>query len=371
MPGAEDTPPGKAPGGPKVLFGATETPRGHTGPSPAEGTPRVLFPADTAPVSQAAPDAGARRSPGVMFGSPQPPSPKGERPKVIADGVIRRRIACSAADLQPLDPAATPAVVKQALRFVAAINLDDAHYDDVLRFGAELQAEHGAIAEQELAFANAAALHQGQATLAQMIQRLGILDPETIFASRRSRFGAALRVLLEPARPPREVFAATYPELLSLAQGLRALEPPLVELLDGLRGLERRYAALVDGIAGRVLAANFVARFVRENPVADGRQGHYLSQADALETRATSLLATRATVELGRLTNETLRGNAQTLIEAGRGMLEEDLPAFHTVYTAALLAAARPPAGDPESGWLLPVRDVHARIMRKLKGDGT
>lgn len=367
MPRAEDVPPGELPTMAKILFGADEERQWAAPSPPKERTSRVLFPAGTAQQPPAAPDAGAARVPGVLFGSPQPPTLKGEGPKVIASGAIRRRIPCSAADLQRLDPTATAAVVGRALRIVEGMNLDDAHFEDVLRFGSDFQAEHGAIAERALALANDPALQQGQEALVSMVRLFGLLDPERVFASGRPGLADTLKGLLEPPRPPRELFAATYPELLALAQRLQGLEPQLVALLGGLRDLARRYSTVASGIVSYVLAARFIVHFVREYLVTDGRQEHYRSQVEALETRTTSLLTTRATVEVGCLTNDVLCGNVQTLIDAGRGMLEEDLPAFHTAYTAALTATV----ATADASWLQPARDVHARVIQRLKGDTT
>jgi hypothetical protein len=283
---------------------------------------------------------------------------------------VPNRTPGSLDDLQSLDPTVSPAATGQALRIVAGTNLDDAHYDDVLRFGAELQAEHGAIAEQELALASTPALHQSQALLARIVGLLGDLDPERLFNVRRGRLADTIRIFLEPARTPREIFAATYPDLLSAAQELKGLEPALLALFAGLSNLGRRYAVLTEQIASHILAASFIAQYARDTFADDMQQGHYLSQADALNTRISSLLGTQATVEMGRMTNEALRGNVQTLIDAGRGMLEEDLPAFHTVYTAALSAATRESTATADPGWFQPVRDVHARLLHKVKGDG-
>lgn len=369
MPGAEDRPPGDPQGRPKILFGAGDTPREPPDPQTAPGKPRVLFPADTPVQPSRVPDIAEQRGPGIPFGTPRPPAPKGGPPKVIGDGAVRRRIPCGLDDLLTLDPTVSPAAARQALRIVAGTNLDDAHYDDVLRFGADLQAEHGAIAEQELALASTPALHQCQALLARVVGLLGDLDPERLFNVRRGRLADTIRVFLEPARTPREVFAATYPELLASARELKGLEPALLALFAGLSGLGRRYAVLAERIASHILAASFIAQYARVTFADDAQQGHYLSQADALTTRISSLLGTQATVEMGRLTNEALRGNVQALIDAGRGMLEEDLPAFHTVYTAALSAASGESSATAESGWFQPVRDVHARLMHKLKGD--
>lgn len=369
MPGAGNTPPGESPGKPKILFGTSGEERATASTPPAERQPRVLFPAGAAEEPQAAPapDKGGEPQPAVLFGSPQPPTPKGTGPKVLAGGTIRQRIPCTAGDLQRLDASATPAIIKEALRIIQRTNLDDAYFDDALRFGAELQAEHGAITEEELALARDESVQQGQTTLTRMIQLCEDLDPQRLFM-RQASIGEAFKTLLDPPRPPWEVFEEKYPRLLSLARDLRAVEPQLLALSQRLRALEHRYVTLIEGTAGYVLAANFIARYVREQTRADGRQAHYTSQADALESRAASLLVTRTTVEIGRITNQSLRGSVQALLDAGRGMLEEDLPAFHTAYTAALAASTRSDAATPDASWLKSVHEVHERVTRRLKG---
>lgn len=379
MPGGEKTPPGRLPGQPKILFkdeGAAEGQRTKPTPSPAPlpASPprepaRLRFPSGAA-ATPAAPQTPARRSaPAVPFGAPKPQPPKDQRPKVIGAGTLRRRIPCSIADLQGLDAAVAPAIARQALYLIERTNLDDEHFDDVLRFGAELQAEHGAVAEAELTLANDAFFQQGQTALARMIQLFGDLDPQRVFAERQPALIDKLKSMIDPPRPPNDIFGERYPSLLSLAQELKTLEPQLLRHAQRVTALGARYRALTERIASHVLAATFLVRYLRDHPVTDGRQAHYATQADVLETRATSLLATRATIEMGSLNNQVLQESAQILIAAGRGMLEEDLPAFHTAYTAALTAAAQSRTAVTSTTSFQSVRDVHARVMRKMQGE--
>lgn len=367
MPDADRASSGGTHGQPKILFKGQQPREGTATPPPARSAARVLFPGDAAGRRVAEPSPERPSGPAVPFGAPRPPPPKDQPPKVIAGGVVRRRVPCTDEELRRIDATATPAVISEAQHLIAIINLDDLYFDDALRFGADLQVEHAAIAEAELVLANAEPFRQGQSTLARVLQLLGMLDPQRLFVARQSGVVDKFKALLGPARPPGEVFAEEYPCLVALAQELRTLEPQLVELARQARELGARYGVLQDRIASHLLAASFLVRYIRDYPDHGENAAHYGSQADVLETRLASLLATRTTVELGRLNNEVLQQNVETLIAAGRGMLEEDLPAFFTSYTAALNTASQPGADVSRNEQA--ARDVHARLMRKVQGE--
>lgn len=318
MPGADDKPPGAKPGGPKVLFG-----------------------------------------------SPTPPTPKGNAVKVLFGGEIRRRIPCTVAELQKLDASATKAFLDRALRIVEGVNLDDRHFDDVVRYGADLQAEHGALMESELALAQDEALVSGQTLSARALALFEKLDPDTVFAIKGKSFIEAIQSLAVPARSAERVFGEQYPKLLSLVEELKKQEPRLIEAANKLAALSPRYTSLIERIAGYVLAARFIAGYVRTKEWNEGERAHYASQADALETRAASLLATQVTLEAGRLTHEMLQAGAQSLVDAGRGLSEENLPAYQTAFAAAIAKARQGPVSR-DASWLKPLRDIHARILKKL-----
>lgn len=318
MPGADDKPPGAGPGGPKVLFG-----------------------------------------------SPTLPKPKGSDVKVLFGGEIRRRIPCTVAELQKLDASATKASLDRALRIVEGVNLDDRQFDDVVRYGADLQAEHGALMESELALAQDEALVSGQTLSAKALALFEELDPDTVFAVKGNRFLEAIKSLAVPARSAEKVFGEQYPKILSLVEELKKQEPRLIEAANKLAALSPRYTSLIERIAGYMLAARFIAGYVRAKEWNEGERAHYASQADALETRVASLLATQVTLEAGRLTHEMLQAGAQSLVDAGRALSEENLPAYQTAYAAAL-AKARQGAMSRDTSWLEPLRDIHARILRKL-----
>ena len=120
-------------------------------PDIASARPRVLFEENAAsPVAAPPVRAGG---PAVLFGVPRAPAPKSDRPRVLASGEIRSRIPCDATALREIDATVPASVLTHALRVVEGINVDDHYFDDVVRFGAGLQAEHGRLAERELAVA--------------------------------------------------------------------------------------------------------------------------------------------------------------------------------------------------------------------------
>ncbi|WP_458385332.1 hypothetical protein [Rhizobium pisi] len=66
-----------------------------------------------------------------------------------------------------------------------------------MRFGARLQTEHGKLAERELVLADSEALAKGRRLGAELLQRLGDLDPDRVFAVR----GGVLKAIKALAAP--------------------------------------------------------------------------------------------------------------------------------------------------------------------------
>lgn len=336
---------------PKVLF--------KEGAKPSLAEPSVAEPSLAAP---AKPPAG----PAVLFGMSRPPTARGTGPRVLASGEVRQRIACTQASLQEIDAAAPPPVVSQALRIVEGTNLDDHHFDDVVRFGAALQSEHGRLAEQELALVENETLAQAKRLGAELLQHLADLDPETVFTMR----GGVLKAIkaLATGRDPGEVFTRLYPRVQILAKELDALAPDITAIAERLRSFGARYGSLERNLAAHVLAGRFLVRHVGTLQLPDReRQAHFASQAEAIETRIASLMATKATVEVGLRTLQAIAGNIDALAWCGEGLLREDLPAWHTAYSAALLAARSSKGGMQAVSSL---RDIHARLLTKLRSKG-
>jgi len=240
------------------------------------------------------------------------------------------------------------------------------YFDDVVRFGAGLQAEHGAITESGLVLTQDKVLTLAQSLVTNILALFEELNPDTVFAEKGNSLFEALKSLWTPSPSVEDVLAVHYPNILFLARKLKRLEPDLVQVQEKFSALTTRYNSLDETIAGYILAANYVAQYVRSADWDRLNKAHYASQADALETRAASLLATRVTLKAGLFTHEALQTSAQTLVESSRGLLEESLPAFQTAYTVAIAAVRTTPASR-DSNWLQPLREVHAGILKTLK----
>lgn len=342
--GKADGPPGKEPGRlPKVLF-------------PESASPDVA-------------DASSRSSePKVLFGTPRPPTPKSDSPRILAAGEVRRRIPCSVAALQEFDADAAASVVAAAVRIVDGTNLDDHYFDDVVRFGAGLQAEHGRLAESELAIVDNEALARGKRLGAELLQLLGDLDPESVFAVRGGVL-KAIRALAAP-RDPAGLFSRLYPEVQALAKELDALAPEIGTIAKRLRAVAKGYAALDRNLTAHILAGRFLVHYVGGLQLPDReRQAHYASQVEAIETRIASLSATKATIEVSTRTVAALARHVDALGHAAEGLLHEELPAWHAAYSAALTA---PQTGQSpaQTSARLPLYDIHVRILGKLRSKG-
>jgi len=330
----------------------------------AGSSPRVLFGDDhprAGPVKATLPGG-----PAILFGEPKAPPPKGTVPRIIGVGELRRRLPCSKADLTAIDPSATQPVVSRALAAVQAINLDDHHFDDVLRFGAALQAEHGRLAERELALVGDAVLAQANGLTAELISHLEALDPEQVFLADEGLV-AKLR-FFSSGHDPEKRFTQLYPLVRSLAQDLQALAPAIGAVADRLRAISARYRALDCDLSAHILAGRFLVSHVGALELPDReRQAHFVAQAEAIETRLASLLATAASIAVGRRTLETTARIVDGLSWSSEALLREELPAWHTAYSAALAAARSSNAGNAS---LSVLRGMHLRILEKLRWKG-
>lgn len=327
------------------------------------GSPRVLFSESAAPEPVAVSKAGS--APKVLFGAPRAPTPKGELPRVLAAGEVRRRIGCSVNDLRDMDANATEAIAKAALRIIDGTNLDDHYFDDVVRFGAALQTEHGRLAESELGIVSSEAAAQGRRHAADLLQRLTELDPDTVFAV-RGGFLTGIKALAT-SRDPAGIFARLYPDIQTLAKELDALAPDIAAVASQVRTVGKAYKALADSLAAHILAGRFLVHHIDGLQLPDReRQAHYASQAEALETRTSSLSATKATVEMSIWTVAAVSQEIEALARAAEGMLQEDLPAWHAAYSAALTAARNAQSGE-QAGARASLRNLHTRILGKLK----
>lgn len=320
--------------------------------------PKVLFgdQGEEQPRSPASPPV-----PVTLFGTPKAMLPKSTAPKVIVGGVPRERIQCSTDELSALDPKASARVLANALRLINTLNLDDAHFDDVVRFGAELQTEHGAITEAELAIANHPSIQQAQTAFADVLAIFESLDPDVLFADRTPSLIETLGQWIAPKPPAAMIFRENYVRLLKRIGELKTHGLVLANAADSLGALKPRYAALADRLAAATLAANFIVGRLRESLAEGPLQAHYSAQIDSLELRCASLLSTCTTLEMGRLTHDVLRRNLSALANASNSVLEENLPAFNTAYTAAL--TSRQPSGNA----LTSVRGIYKKLFTLLK----
>lgn len=331
----DDSPPRRvAATRPRVIFGRGGTDR----PAPASREPRPSNPfgaADTAP---------ARR----------------EGPRVVAGGQVRRRVPCTAVDLMLLDAGAFETVVEAGARIVEGINLDDGG-GALRRFGAGLQDRHAALAEEALAASDDGASDSVRDCLARTIAHLRALDPDILFGPRDGGFLDALRSLAAPPSDPAAAFGEGYPALRASADALREALRRLDASAARLRDLAARGDRLDADLHAHVLAARFLVRHVRNDTTAGDARW---SAANALEARLPSLEATRATLATGRASLAAAAASAESLADAASGVLDVDLPAWHTAYAAALAAvrSARPDIGAS----LVALRAAHRRTLGRL-----
>lgn len=298
----------------------------------ARSGPKVPFRGDAAP-----PKPKAASGPKIPFGAAHVPRTLDEGPRIISGGVVRRRISCTVTELRILDPAAPDSVLHQALRVVDAVNLDDHEFDDVIRFGASLQEQHGRLAEDQLALAEDERLDEAKRLSADLLARLSELDPKRLFSVDQGLFAGVKAALSRSTEA--ETFRERSANLILAARLLKERREDFVQIERRATLLKKKWTALAAALSAHILAGRFLVRHIDEHPLPDPEAvRHYRSQRDALETRLGSLAATAASVALGERVLETMIstiGGARTF--AG-DMVDSDLPAWQIACAAALVA---------------------------------
>jgi hypothetical protein len=230
---------------------------------------------------------------------------------------------------------ASEPLLRQAVRAVNAVNFDDHEFDDVIRFGAHLQELHGRLAEEQLALADDERLQAVQRLAADLLARLGELDPERLFSQGRG-FMAGVRAAFSPSA---ETFRERSAGVVGSARVLKERKQDFAELEDRATSLKRRWATLTTGLNAHLLAGRFLVRHVNEHPLPDpDAAAHHRSQKDALETRIGSLAATASSVALGERVLETMVFTVSAARKFADDMIESDLPTWQTACAAALTA---------------------------------
>ncbi|AXF86495.1 hypothetical protein DTO96_102249 [Ephemeroptericola cinctiostellae] len=316
--------------------------------------PKVLFDHTQASVTQ------PTKKPSVLFGTAQALLPKSTAPKILTGGVLRQRLPCSIDDLQKLNPSAEADTLAAALRIIHSINLDDPHFEDIVRFGEDLQIEHGQMTETALNIANNEHVTQVQTVLNQLFGIIKHLDPEQVFANKQPSTVRKLTNLIVPKATPRQVFDVYYPQLMACIEQVKQREQTLIELDTTLSKLKSRHTKLLHQMVCYIIAANFTVQYIRQNQL--NRTEHYNAQANALEHRANSLLETQTALHMSQTTHDVLTEHLHALNTTISTVLHQDLPVFYTAYTAALMA-------KPNQNSRMSLRRIYLKLIEHLNGE--
>ncbi|ESQ83049.1 hypothetical protein AEAC466_14395 [Asticcacaulis sp. AC466] len=303
------------------------------------------------------------KKPAILFGTPKAPAVKSDRPKILAAGKARTRLPCSVQALKALDEGASPGVLAEALEAVNGVNLDDHHFDDVVRFGAGLQTEHGKLAEAELDLVSDDALTSIKATYLELIDRLEKLDPRRVFTQSAGPF-YKVQQFFQGGSPERS-FEVEYSKIKALSESLEGSMPVINRFVETLARLGRRYAVLSQSVKAHVLACRFIVTYI-DTSIREDRDltAHYQSQRDALVNREASLFATGATLQIGQQTLSVLSRSIDELGLSGQNFTREELPAWYGAFSAALLAKR---VKSQDSGLFDAVLKAHQHLLSKIK----
>jgi hypothetical protein len=306
---------------------------------------------------------GREQGPVVLFGVAKPPRPKNNGPKILASGEVRRRIPCTAADLHAIDEEVSQDVIDLALQAVNSVNLDDHHFDDVVRFGADLQLEHGRLTEAEFDLAKSEDLKLARQHYAELLSLLERLDPNLVFAARSG--AAALLKRAFGHRYSETEFSEDYLKIESLVHDLHQSAGQLQDVKHQMKRHLSRYQKLEINFAAHILAARFIISHIANVMQSDVlKQKHYDSQSQALENRLASLEASKAMMAVSRQTLKVLTESIKSLGISGSNLIGEELPAWQAAYSAALIKR-RTAAFDGDT--LSSLQNIHQTIINKLK----
>ncbi len=330
---------------------------------PSAPRPMPAWATSSTPTCNRRASPGLEKKPVILFGTPTAPSAKSDRPKIVAAGEPRHRIPCTIADLQALDADAPHEVLAEALQAVNGVNLDDHHFEDVVRFGAALQSEHGRLAESQLVLVSDDALAAAREAWLELIGRLEKLDPARVFDARAGALGPVRRLFGGGLTKPS--FEQEYSRIKALSQSVEASQPAIEDCVQALDGLSHRYATLSRSLKAHILACRFIVAHIDSSADEDrDRAAHYRSQRDALVARETSLSATAAGLESGRQTLAVLARGLDDFGLSGSGFTREELPAWHAAFSAALLARRMK---SQNAGPFDAVGAAHRHLLSKLK----
>ncbi|MFS8056727.1 hypothetical protein QD357_28510 [Rhizobium sp. BR 317] len=327
-------------------------------------SPKILFGERTPTEEAGLENSGGK--PRVLFGSPHQPAAKGTFPRIVADGEIRRRIECTISGLREIEPDAAEAVLRSAMQLIDATNLDDHHFDDVVRFGASLQERHGRLADEQLALADDDTLATVKRLSGDLLQHLDQLDPALVFAQQRG-VGGILRAIMR--EDPERLLARRYGEMTEITKGLKARLPEISRLAGTINALRNKYTSLENGLAAHVVAARFLMRHIATHTYEDSvTEKHYTSQADALEARITALSMTAASVAVGHRMIESIHTIVAGTERFASDLVNEELPAWKTAYSAALMARASDAHAAADG--LPRLKQLHTRLRNTLIMEG-
>ncbi|TDR27745.1 hypothetical protein [Hydromonas duriensis] len=306
------------------------------------------------------------KRPKIPFGEPSIIPAKSKAPKILAGGIQRQRISCDISDLKKIDPTAHIAKLLNALQLINSINLDDPYFEDIVYFGAALQKEHGVITETELAVANQSTLSKTQDILTSILKTLTQLNPEQVFLDKKESIVKNLSKLIFLKPSARQVFDKYYPILLEQLECLKTSMALLRQDSLRLKELKSRYQSLPEEIAVHLIAANFIIQYLTQLNQGNLKE-HYIAQLNTLDTRTSSLLSTQASVEMALLTNEVLSNNLNCVLATAQALIDEDLPAFYSAYTAALTITQQKTSTTQAT--LEPLHRIYLNLIQKLQGE--
>ncbi|WP_337268372.1 toxic anion resistance protein [Oryzifoliimicrobium ureilyticus] len=244
--------------------------------------------------------------------------------------------------MRKLDATASGDVLRSALRLIAAVNLDDHEFDDVVRFGSQVQQENASLCERQLALAEDQTLQQAKQLSTDLLYHLKSVDPALLFKGTDGTFHRIISIFAGQSAAGR--YDRHTNAIADIAAQLMRLEPSLLTLENEMRSLRKRGDKISCSLEAHILAGRFIVSYIDEKVAQDpALAAHYATQQSALENRTSSLSASVASVPVALKTLDILIDAVGKTRAFCDEMLRRDLPAWQASVATALAMQSQQP----------------------------
>lgn len=362
---------------PAVLKFATSEPQPPAPPQATEVTPtRLSFPASQP--TQTAPPAEQLVAPAkIDFGKIAPP-PAPPTVKVIAGGIIPKRIEVTVEDLAAIDKnVAEITVLEKARTIVRAFHYEDGRDEKFIDFGLEAQQSYAAESEQLFQAVRDSTIDDVRREIDDIAIMLKSMDCKALL---EEKSGGLMSFIFGKKSPEeyRAEFEQKYREMERKINEAKANMPKLRKLVTQFDLFTKKIPisfAEIDAVtvAGKYLQA-YGQKLIEEHKVLSQTSQAERLELMTLETvvtvldkRVASLQVTRISLLQGFEQMRLVRSTVFSLISVIQDTLLVLIPAWRNGYLNVLMILASKKANGQSSATIQEFLALQAEILQKLQ----